>query len=398
MRGRGVADVVFIIDASSSMEPCIEGVKRNISTFLDAFRDDPNHQWDLRLEMVAHDDALQEDRAAGVDRDFRDRVLGAGGQYDDVDLRASLIWNDTNDLDLHVVTPSGEEIYFSNKASSCGGMLDVDRNVAGETDAPVENVMWPKHKAKAGRYRIFVRNYRYHEDPAPIDFRVEVFYGGHSQIIRGRIPAGVERETSDQEVLSFDFNPAAGGQAGQSRQQAPATGGGFRARSIFEPALLKGLYKGTEGRFFTKDITVFQNALGEVRTGDNESPFVALDCALDLPWRRTAECHRVVILFTDEPVEGGNRQEESRRLRDAIVEKLHRLKVLLYLITPASEGFEYLAGVDKCEWTVVDGGDGLKSVEFGKLLGDIGKSVSVSQSNGIAPVTVTRALFGQDRW
>ena len=401
MRGRGVADVVFVLDSSSSMEPCIEGVKRNISTFLDVFRNDPNHQWDLRLEMLAHADSLQENRAAGIDRDFRDRVVAAGGQYDDVDLRASLIWNNRNDLDLHVIAPSGEEVYFANKVSQCGGVLDVDRNISGETITPVENVRWGKRKAPKGRYRIFVRNFKNHEQASATDFRVEVCYGGQSKIINGRIRDGYEGEDSDHEVLAFDFDPAKPNQSNpssQSHQQMTGGTGSFRARSIFERDLLKALYGGTSGRFFTNDISAFQAALSEVRTGDNECPYLALDCALDLPWRQVAGCHRVVVLFTDEPVEGGNRQEESIRLRSSLIDKLHKLKVLLYLITPASDGFEVLSAVDKSEWIVVEGGDGLKNVQFGQLLGDIGKSISASQTSGDAPATTRRALFGQDRW
>src|SRR5258708_10316211 len=33
---RGVADIVFLIDATGSMEPCIESLKANIGTFIDS--------------------------------------------------------------------------------------------------------------------------------------------------------------------------------------------------------------------------------------------------------------------------------------------------------------------------------------------------------------------------
>ena len=63
------------------------------------------------------------------------------------DVQVSLMWNNYNDLDLHIVCPSGERLHGGNKTSACGGVLDVDANVRAETRKPVENVFWPEGTA-----------------------------------------------------------------------------------------------------------------------------------------------------------------------------------------------------------------------------------------------------------
>jgi hypothetical protein len=62
-------------------------------------------------------------------------------------------------------------------------------NVRGETTKPVENVQWIRGGAPAGRYRVFVHNYRFHESPGPTEFRVEVEINGKVQHFEGTIAA-----------------------------------------------------------------------------------------------------------------------------------------------------------------------------------------------------------------
>jgi uncharacterized protein YfaP (DUF2135 family) len=152
-----------------------------------------------------------EERKSNIDAEIKDRVTKAGGLYDGVDLRASLLWNNTNDLDLHVITPANEHIYYGAKQASCGGWLDVDMNVRGETTKPVENVRWAKGSARRGRYKIYVRNYAFHEaDKKPTPFKVELEVGGKITHFEGVIaPRGQTGEASDIVVGEIDFDPAA---------------------------------------------------------------------------------------------------------------------------------------------------------------------------------------------
>ncbi len=102
----------------------------------------------VRVEEVDVDDTTIEDRVA--------REGGAAGQ-----VQISLAWEDRNDLDLHVYAPSGERIYFNNRRSACGGVLDVDMNAQPTSSTPVENVVWASD-APSGTYRVGVHFYRHH--------------------------------------------------------------------------------------------------------------------------------------------------------------------------------------------------------------------------------------------
>ena len=59
------------------------------------------------------------------------------------DVQMNLTWDSKADLDLHVVDPSGSEIYWAARTSPTGGQLDLDSNAACATDGPrAENVFW----------------------------------------------------------------------------------------------------------------------------------------------------------------------------------------------------------------------------------------------------------------
>jgi hypothetical protein len=51
---KGVADVVFCLDASDSMKPCIDGVRTHIGSFLEGLKSDQQRAWDVRFDFVAH--------------------------------------------------------------------------------------------------------------------------------------------------------------------------------------------------------------------------------------------------------------------------------------------------------------------------------------------------------
>ena len=147
-------------------------------------------------EMLASREAAQ--RAMS---ELQARLEREGAQSSDVQI--SLMWNNYNDLDLHVVCPSGERIHGGNKISRCGGELDVDANVRAETRKPVENVFWEEGKAPAGRYQVYVHYYKKHKkrrSKDPTKFQVIINEGGDPREYNGELSMG------DPIMLVAEFN------------------------------------------------------------------------------------------------------------------------------------------------------------------------------------------------
>ena len=152
-----------------------------------------------------------EERRDDIEAEMRTRVIKAGGQYDEVSLRATLMWNTYDDLDLHCQLPDGGHIYFSEKRVK-NGELDVDRNAGkAETNEPVENIRWPLNSPPAkGRYRFSVHNYAYHDNSfhrdgkKPIPFEVELEHNGHKEFFKGKTTH------VNEEIVAFDidYDPA----------------------------------------------------------------------------------------------------------------------------------------------------------------------------------------------
>ena len=181
-----------------------------------------------------------------------------------------------------------------------------------------------------------------------------------------------------------------------------SSGGPFRLSNIRRSGmdLVRSIYGGgADGDLFTTDLDPFRAALDGLSVGGDEATLIALDLALDYPWRPRTACHRVVACLTDEPLETGARVKEQTDKVPELIEKIQALGVMLFLVAPESPAFEQLSEADRSEYQVVDEvGDGLRRVDFGKMLARIGRSVSVATQQLGADPPVRRALFGQDRW
>merc|ERR1711939_1303402 len=95
-------------------------------------------------------------------------------------ITCSLVWDNTDDLDLHCTGPTGSHIHWNDKKGKCGGHLDVDMNASDKhcTSCAVENIFW-EHPPN-GRYRLWVENNTSRDD-GPTPFSVRLTKGGESQ-------------------------------------------------------------------------------------------------------------------------------------------------------------------------------------------------------------------------
>lgn len=126
--------------------------------------------------------------------------MGAVGAYHEVvmevvqsgqgDVKITLSFDRTHDLDLHVVEPNGEEISYENNASATGGFLDLDSGSNCEpSPANSENIFWPPGGAPSGEYRVTVHNYQ-HCTPGEIAFSVRIARDSTVTIHRGSFADG----------------------------------------------------------------------------------------------------------------------------------------------------------------------------------------------------------------
>ena len=119
------------------------------------------------------------------------------------EITVSMLWDSDDDLDLHMYTPDGSEIYYSNREAG-GGTLDVDANVGGRTmDNPIENIYFPN--PEPGTYTVFIKDYSDRSD-GPTDYIVRVTVGGESQTFTGTIDGSGTEIT----IVTFVYGGSSG--------------------------------------------------------------------------------------------------------------------------------------------------------------------------------------------
>lgn len=110
------------------------------------------------------------------------------------------------DLDLHIIEPSGTEIYYGNLLDGAtGGQLDLDNKCSNYVDSKPENIFWPTGRALAGQYKVRVHCFRDCGTGRTSEaYTVRVINKGSVTTYSGTIP--VNSNNAFQEVTVFTVN------------------------------------------------------------------------------------------------------------------------------------------------------------------------------------------------
>ena len=127
---------------------------------------------------------------------------------------------------------------------------------------------------------------------------------------------------------------------------------------------------------FTNDIFRFKNALKKIKTGGQEFTLPALDWSLDFPWRENA--HKIIVLFTDEPLEDGEDPDFQRSKMKDLYEKIVSLQCMVYFVGPECPEYREIEKLPRCIFESISGHSDFYKVGFDEVLERIGKSLSAS--------------------
>jgi hypothetical protein len=145
------------------------------------------------------------------------------------DVQVTLSWDADADVDLHVVDPAGEEIYYAHRTSASGGSLDLDSNAACTIDGVRnENITWPVGRAPRGQYTVRVDYWSSCGVPRA-DYTVRVNSGGNVQILTGTFTGPGDRGGlgSGRLITTFErlTGPTATVPSGSAHSVTPAGAG-----------------------------------------------------------------------------------------------------------------------------------------------------------------------------
>lgn len=136
------------------------------------------------------------------------------------DVQVTLSWDADSDVDLHVIDPAGEEVFYGRRSSASGGALDLDSNAGCAIDGVRnENITWPVGRAPRGTYTVRV-DYWSNCGVPQTNYTVRVNNGGSVQIFTGTFTGGGDQggAGSGRPITTFErlTGPTATGTASPS--------------------------------------------------------------------------------------------------------------------------------------------------------------------------------------
>jgi parallel beta-helix repeat protein len=115
------------------------------------------------------------------------------------DVTVTLKWMSPNqkgpDLDLHVIDPAGERIFFDHPVSKSGGKLDHDDRCKEPGDFQ-ETITWPRGQAPSGVYQVEIDYFETCQAEGTVIWQVTVAVDGRTQEFKGTISPGERRRVS----------------------------------------------------------------------------------------------------------------------------------------------------------------------------------------------------------
>lgn len=135
------------------------------------------------------------------------------------DPQFTLIWDNKGDLDLHVIEPGGDEIFWLDKLTKNGGELDVDN----QDGYGPENIFWVTGKGPPGEYKWFVHYYPGFNDFAgPANWKVRIKHNGQVKIYKGKLShIDARSKVYTLKVGGGDTDPSPGDETPKAAKASP---------------------------------------------------------------------------------------------------------------------------------------------------------------------------------
>lgn len=161
-----------VLPTATSIEVLVENRHAGnlVSLVAPVYPDAPN--------MLKWDNNFSWSYAGEVTDSIKERVKAAGGNVEGF-LRISLAWSNADDLDLHMRTPNGGELYYGSRRKA-GAFLDIDMNGMDKHDDqnPVENIIFVDPKtAEEGIYKVWVHQFN-RRSGERVGFTVQLDHNG----------------------------------------------------------------------------------------------------------------------------------------------------------------------------------------------------------------------------